>query len=135
VTAGVVVVVVGVVPVLPVLPVLPDEELPVDEDDPLVVVVAPELDPDRGETDDEVPAVVLLDPGWSRETTIPIATVAPVATRTAPLVSRRRRDRAFALTSGVLCSPVFDMGWGTSPRLLGDAPIPPCTNRLRRKTR
>ena len=71
-----------------------DVEDPDEEDErPDVVVVT-----DRGTCG---PArcsgeLVVAAPGWSRETTMPMATVAPVAAMTAPRVSQRSRDVAFS---------------------------------------
>ena len=103
-----------VLPVLPVVPEFPDEELPEVADDP-PVVAAPEPD--------DVPEVpvtlaVLLDPGWSRDTTTPMTTVAPVAAKTAPRVSARSRDLALSLLSGVGGWSIWGMWsgylyWGT----------------------
>ena len=104
--------VVPVVPVVPVLPVLPVDELPEVADDPPLVVAAPEPD--------DVPLVALLpevaDPGWSRDTTTPMTTVAPAAATTTPRVRLRSRDRAFSLFSGVL-------GWSMDD-MRSDVPLP-----------
>jgi hypothetical protein len=70
-----------------------DEELP----PATVVVVAPDPEPEG--TVAVVP--VLLDPAWPWDTTTPMATVAPVAARTAPRVRLRRRARAESLLWGV----------------------------------
>jgi len=84
-----------------------DEE--VDEVPVLPAVVVVVLEPD--ESDD---AARLLDvaraalvatppaPGWSWETTIPRATVAPVAATIAPRVTARSRALALSLSAGVL---------------------------------
>ncbi len=85
-------------PVVPeLLDVLSESELPSSE----VVGV---VDPDVEDVDpDEVGVAVLaaLPPGRSCATTIPIATVAPVAAITAPRVSIRRRNLALSLSVGV----------------------------------
>jgi hypothetical protein len=94
----------------------PDEPESSEEDDPesplfVVVVVVVVVEPVAPET-----PVVLLpvdvaveDPGCSRATTTPRTTVAPVAARTAPRVSCRRRDCARLRPSGV-----FGCGSGIS---------------------
>ncbi len=84
-------------PVLPVLPVEPvllvAELLPLELEVPSEPVeVDPDVVPDRD---------VLLAPGWTWATTIPITAVAPVAARMAPRVRWRTRARAFCLFSGV----------------------------------
>jgi hypothetical protein len=74
---------------------------------PAVVVVVPEPD----SSDDALPlldveAAVLvptaLAPGWSWETTMPMATVAPVAATIAPRVTTRSRALALSLSAGLL---------------------------------
>jgi len=80
-----------VFPVLPVFPLLPDEEEP-----PPAMEVPVEPDPD--DPDRALPEAF---PGWSWDTTIPMAAVAPMATRTTPRVSLRSRVRAFSLFWGV----------------------------------
>ena len=95
-----------------------DEELvvgaEVDDEDadegpelPVVVVVVPELDV----SDDALRlfdvAVAAFDPaalapGWSWATTMPRATVAPVAATIAPRVTTRSRALALSLSAGVL---------------------------------
>jgi len=107
---------VPVLPVVPVVPVVPADELPEVADDPPLVVAAPEPD--------DVPFVALLpelaDPGWSRDTTTPMTTVAPAAATTTPRVRLRSRERAFSLFSGVLGWSMDDMRseylcWGGTP--------------------
>jgi hypothetical protein len=78
-------------PVLPVLPLLPDDEEP-----PPAMLVLVEPDPD--DPDRALPDAF---PVWSWDTTIPMATVAPVAASTAPRVRVRSRARALSLLSGV----------------------------------
>lgn len=98
------------VPVVPELPVV------------LVVAVVPE-DPDAElpllEVDVDAECVLevaaffwAVAPGWSLETTTPMATVAPVATTITPRVSVRTRDRALSLSPAVL-------GWGMAGMLMG----------------
>ena len=116
-------------PVLPVSPEFPDEEWPEVADDP-PVVAAPEPD-DAVEV--PVTLAVLLEPGWSRDTTTPMTTVAPVAAKTAPRVSERSRDLALSLLSGVRGWSIWDMWSGYL--CSGDAPIPPSPNRHRRSIR
>ncbi len=71
---------------------------------------------------------VLLAPGWSWATTIPIAAVAPVAARIAPRVRLRSRDRAFSLDFGVFGSSTVAMRmeflyWGRPyPTMLESTP-------------
>src|SRR5208282_4669525 len=95
---------------------VPVDELPEVADDPPLVVAAPEPD--------DVPFVALLpelaDPGWSRDTTTPMTTVAPAAATTTPRVRLRSRERAFSLFSGVLGWSMDDMRseylcWGGRP--------------------
>jgi len=84
-----------------------DEELPEDEDEldekelppETVEVAAP--DPELDGTVAVVPPLFPLDPAWSWDTTTPMATVAPVAARTAPRVRLRSRARAVSLLLGV----------------------------------
>ena len=118
VVTGFVVVVVGAVVVVVVVPavvVVTDVALAVpwpDEDAGSVVLVVVGLDDLEvfAVLPEECPAVVrdgvcslriseLLPPGCSMATTRPMATVAPVAPRTAPRVSRRSRTRAKVLAS------------------------------------
>jgi len=80
-----------VLPVLPVVPVLPNEEEP-----PPATLVPVEPAPDEPER-----ALPEAFPAWSWDTAIPMATVAPVAARTAPRVRVRSRARALSLLSGV----------------------------------
>ena len=79
---------------------LPDE---VADDPPLTTVADPEVGTAPDEPVAVVPALlpVLLDPAWSWDTTTPMATVAPVAARTAPRVRLRSRARAVSLLWGV----------------------------------
>ena len=49
----------------------------------------------------EVPALPALAPGWSRDTTTPMATVAPVAATTVPRVRVRNQARARSRSAGV----------------------------------
>ena len=71
-----------------------DVEDPDEEDErPDVVVVTDEEPVDPLVRSGEL---VVAEPGWSRETTMPMATVAPVAAMTAPRVSQRSRDVAFS---------------------------------------
>jgi hypothetical protein len=88
-------------PVLPVVPVLPDEERPLFDvvDVPGVDVVV-------------VAFFSALAPWESWDTTIPMATVAPVAASTAPRVRMRSRDLALSLAAGVLGSVGAGMGFG-----------------------
>jgi hypothetical protein len=75
-----------VLPVLPELPVLPVlREAPSDAELP-VLVPLPAFDPEVF-----APLCRLLAPGWSWATTIPMATVAPVARRAAARVRIRTR--------------------------------------------
>ena len=83
-----------VLPVLPLVPVLP--VVPDDEEPPPAMLVLVEPDPD--DPDRPLPDAF---PAWSWDTTIPMATVAPVAARTAPRVMVRSRARALSLLSGV----------------------------------
>ena len=117
VVTGFVVVVVGAVEVVVVVPavvVVTDVALAVpwpDEDAGSVVLVVVGLDVEvLAVLPEECPAVVrdgvcsfrisvVLPPGCSMATTRPMATVAPVAPRTAPRVSRRSRTRAEVLAS------------------------------------
>ncbi len=83
-----------------------DEAMPPDEvadDPPLTTVADPEVETAPDEPVAVVPALllVLLDPVCPWDTAIPMATVAPVAARTAPRVRLRSRARAFSLFSGV----------------------------------
>jgi hypothetical protein len=73
----------------------------------VVVVVVPEPDV----SDDALPLLdveaaalvpTALAPGWSWDTTMPIATVAPVAATIAPRVTTRSRALALSLSAGVL---------------------------------
>jgi hypothetical protein len=118
VTLGVEVLDVGADDEVPVLPVFPVEPVSLDEEVPPLEPVLPEPD----EVDpDEVPCPdVLLAPGWTWATTIPIAAVAPVAARTIPRVRRRSRDRAISLLWGVFGWLLDDMwlenlSFGTLP--------------------
>ncbi len=118
-----------------------DEELvvgvEVDDEDadevpevPAVVVVVPEPDA----SDDALP---LLDvvvaalvpsaaaPGWSWETTMPMATVAPVAATIAPRVTTRSRALALSLSAGVLGWAGADMFAGS---FVGQRPHPTMRN-------
>jgi hypothetical protein len=71
----------------------------VDEEDPATVVVVTLPEP----VDLFAPVVLVLPaPGCSRATTMPRATVAPVATNTATRVSERSRDVVFSRWSGAL---------------------------------
>ena len=81
-----------------------DDEVP---EAPAVVVVVPEPDV----SDDALPLLEVeaaalvptaLAPGWSWETTMPMATVAPVAAMIAPRVTTRSRALALSLSAGVL---------------------------------
>jgi phosphotriesterase-related protein len=78
----------------------------VDDEEPAVVVV--ELEPDV--SDDALPLLEVepaalvptaLAPGWSWETTMPMATVAPVAATITPRVTPRSRALALSLSAGV----------------------------------
>jgi hypothetical protein len=83
---------VPVFPVVPVVPESPESEVPADE----------ELPPD---VEDGVLVVVVRvapAPGRSWATTMPMATVAPVAVTMAPRVRKRSRDLARSLAAGVL---------------------------------
>ena len=100
--------VVPVVPVVPVLPVLaveeplPTEPLSPEDEDEEPLPVVPALD-----VPDERAARGVAAPGWSRATTTPTNTVAPLAAMMAALVTARTRALAFSLFSGVLgCWPV-----------------------------
>jgi hypothetical protein len=99
-----------------------DEELvvgvEVDDEDadevPEVLAVVVVLEPDVPDDalpllDVEAAALVpaALAPGWSWETTMPMATVAPVAATIAPRVTTRSRALALSLAAGVL-------GWAGS---------------------
>ncbi len=96
---------------LPVLPVLPVEPvLLVDELLPLELEVP--SDPEAVDPDVVAERDVVLAPGWTWATTIPITAVAAVAARTAPRVRRRTRDRAFSLFSGVFARPLGGMSLG-----------------------
>jgi hypothetical protein len=95
VTVGVAVLELGAVetlPVFPVEPVLDDVEVPA------VSLVVAELDAF------ELPALAPAPdaPGWSWAATMPIATVAPAAARTAARVTLRRRPCTFSRLSGAL---------------------------------
>jgi phosphotriesterase-related protein len=90
----------------------------VDDEEPAVVVVV--LEPDV--SDDALPllevepAVLVptaLAPGWSWETTMPMATVAPVAATITPRVTPRSRALALSLWAGVLGWAGADMGAGS----------------------
>ena len=80
-----------------------DDEVP---EAPAVVVVVPEPDVSDDAPLLEVEAAALvptaLAPGWSWETTMPMATVAPVAAMIAPRVTTRSRALALSLSAGVL---------------------------------
>ncbi len=82
----------------------PDDVPPpefVDEEDPATVVVVTLPEP----VDLFAPVVLVLvlpAPGCSRATTMPRATVAPVATNTATRVSERSRDVVVSRWSGAL---------------------------------
>ena len=118
---------------LPVLPVLPVEPvlLVAEELVPLELAVPPE--PEEVDPDLVPDRTVLLAPGWTWATTIPITAVAPVAAKTAPRVRWRSRDRAFSLFWGVFACPLGDISledlslWGVF--------IPPWSNRRGRKAR
>jgi len=90
----------------------------VDDEEPAVVVV--ELEPDV--SDDALPLLEVdpaalvptaLAPGWSRETTMPRATVAPVAAMITPRVTPRSRALALSLSAGVLGWAGVDMWAGS----------------------
>ncbi|MFZ0251103.1 MAG: hypothetical protein WAL61_14250 [Acidimicrobiales bacterium] len=88
------------VPVLPVVPVVPETEDPdavPDEEAPLVVAVV-DRPADAVDAPDDRTA---LAPGWSRATTMPMATVAPVAATITERVSTRSRAWALSLPAGV----------------------------------
>jgi hypothetical protein len=115
-------------PVVPVLPVFP--LLAVLPELPVALWAGVLLPPDvtRGEDEDELdeemdevePAFdAALPPGCSRATATPIATVAPVAAMTTPLVSARSRDCVRTLDSGV---------WGDSSA--GICGLPPGAGRF-----
>jgi hypothetical protein len=109
---------------VPVFPVVPESAVVPDETLPLFDV---EADPDDEELAPDVAVVpAARAPGRSCATTIPMATVAPVAARTAPRVTVRSRDLALSLSAGVLGWPGADM-WLKS--FVGNAPIPTCSNR------
>jgi hypothetical protein len=78
------------------------EDVPVllfDEEDPATVVVVTEVEP----VDPFVPAVFVLPaPECSCATTTPMATVAPVAARTAPRLNQRNRDVVLSRWRGAL---------------------------------
>ncbi|MGO9857133.1 MAG: hypothetical protein ACLPYY_19095 [Acidimicrobiales bacterium] len=119
-------------PVLPVLPELSVEPvLSVEELLPLELEVP--SDPEEVDPDVAADRDVLLAPGCTWATTIPMAAVAPVAARTAPRVRWRTRDRAFSLFSGVFARPLGDMS--LEDLSSGDVFIPPCSNRHGRKAR
>jgi hypothetical protein len=101
-----------VLPELPVLPVLPD--VPLDEEPPALVLV-PAVEPELF-----APLCGLLAPGWSWATTIPMATVAPVARRAAPRVRSRTRAWPRSRLPGVVGWMRGDMPWRTS--CLGTGP-------------
>jgi hypothetical protein len=88
------------VPVLPVVPVVPASEepdrAPDDEDPPVVVAVDGPVD-----AADVPDARVAVAPGWSCATTMPMATVAPVAATITERVRTRRRAWALSLSAGV----------------------------------
>ena len=107
---------------MPVLPVVPESEVVPDDALPLLDV---EVDPGGVESDVAVVPVERA-PGRSWATTIPMATVAPVAATTAPRVRVRSRDLARSLSAGVLGWPGTDMGLES---FVGDPPIAPCSNR------
>ncbi len=74
------------------------------------------------EVPDERLAREVAAPGWSRATTTPTNTVAPLAAMMAALVKARTRALAFSLFSGVLaCWPVAVTGWAP---LLSGRPYP-----------
>jgi len=91
------------------VPVVLADEVPAADEDatdepPLTTVgVAVEPDPELDGAVETAPVLfpVLLDPAWSWDTTTPMATVAPVAARTAPRVRLRSRVRAVSLLWGV----------------------------------
>ncbi|HEX4127191.1 MAG TPA: hypothetical protein VHX67_06390 [Acidimicrobiales bacterium] len=106
------------VPVFPVVPVVPASEEPdaaPDDEAPLAVAVVDRaVDDDDG--DDDAPDVRTTPaPGWSWATTIPMATVAPVAATITERVRTRSRARALSLSAGVLGR----VGVGMWSRLLG----------------
>jgi hypothetical protein len=81
---------------------------------PSVVVVVPEPEV----SDDMLPLLdveaaalvpTALAPGWSWETTMPMATVTPVAATIAPRVTARSRALALSLSAGVLGRAGADM--------------------------
>jgi hypothetical protein len=83
---------------------------------PVVVVLEPDV------SDDALPLLVVeaaglvaaaLVPGWSWETTMPMATVAPVAATITPRVTTRSRALALSLSAGVLGWAGADMGAGS----------------------
>ena len=90
-----------------VVPAVLEDEVPAADEDatdepPLTTVgVAVEPEPDASPRAVPVLVPVLLDPAWSWDTTTPMATVAPVAARTAPRVRLRSRARALSLLWGV----------------------------------
>ena len=97
---------------------------------PAVVVVVPEPDV----SDDALPLLdveaaalvpTALAPGWSWETTMPMATVAPVAATIAPRVAARSRALALSLSAGVLGWAGADMGAGS---FVGKHPHPTMRN-------
>ena len=92
-----------------------------------MVPVVPKSELPLLEIEDEEPASDVAfvraapAPGRSWATTTPMATVAPVATTMAPLVSMRSRTLALSRSSGVLGWPKTVMWWSSS---VGDAPYP-----------
>jgi hypothetical protein len=81
------------------------EEFPEDVPVPLV-------DDEDPATEPVDPFVVLVLPGCSFATTMPMATVAPVAARTAPQVSERNRDVVLSRSRGVFGKWLADMWMG-----------------------
>ncbi len=90
-----------VVPVVPELPVVPSSDVLSDEELPLPDV---DVDPVDDEVEPDVAPTVrrALAPGWSFATTIPMATVAPVAATITPRVRKRTLDLALSRSAGVL---------------------------------
>ncbi len=115
-----------------------DEELPADveeldeEDEELPPATVVAVEPD-GTVAVAVLFAVLLEPAWSWDTATPMATVTPVAARTAPRVRVRSRALALSLLWAVGGSPRVDMG--REDLCSGDHVIPPSGHRYPRRIR
>ena len=88
-------------------PAVPEDEVPAADEDatdePPLTTAGEVAEPELEGAVAVVPALVpvLVDPAWAWDTATPMATVAPVAARTAPRVRVRSRARALSLLSGV----------------------------------